>query len=367
MKKLGFGFMRLPLKNPDNLKSIDKPYLTQLIDTYIQQGYNYFDTAHVYHKQISEETLAELVVERYPRDQIIIADKLPIFNIENEEQLEEIFNTQLKRLKVDYIDYYMIHNASTRHQKKIEEFHAYEFIKQKQKEGYIKHIGISSHDTADYIEKQIKQHPEIEFIQLQINYLDWNDKNIQAQKCYEVACKYKKPVIVMEPLKGGTLADVPKEVEKLFKEYNPEKSIASWAMDFDLNLDNVMVILSGMNTQQQLDDNIHTTETFKKLTQQQLNIIKKAAKIIRNTKEIPCTYCGYCLDSCPQDINIPKYFDLYNSNKLLENNHASMYYENYITHHPSPSTCIECGECIKACPQNINIIKQLKNVTEAFK
>lgn len=366
MKRLGFGFMRLPLIDPDDPTSINKEELKELIDIYMKNRFNYFDTAHVYHKGVSEKIIKELIVDKYPRDEYIIADKLPIFNINSKDQMETIFQEQLDRLGVNYIDYYMIHNASTRHQEKIDKFQAYEFIKHLKDKGYVKHIGISCHDGPEFIEETLKKHPEIEFIQLQINYLDWNNKTIDAKGCYDVACKYEKPVIVMEPIKGGSLINVPDDVKKLFKSTNPDKSLASWAFDFDLNLDNVFMILSGMNTKKQLEDNIHTTETFKKLTQKQLDIIKKAAKLIGRSHEIPCTFCGYCLDGCPEHINIPKYFDLYNTNKILENNHAIMYYENYTSDHPKPSACIECGNCMKICPQRINIIEQLKNVTKTF-
>lgn len=368
IKPLGFGLMRLPVDDEDDLKTINIDKFTEMIDTFMDHGFNYFDTAYIYHKGCSEKVLKKTLVDRYPRNSYKIADKMPIFDLECEEDMQRIFDEQLQKVGVDYFDYYLLHNVSTKHMKKFTEIDSFNFIKEMKKQGKIKHIGISSHDTPEFLDKILKAHPEIEFIQLQLNYLDWQDANIQAKACYDIACKYDLPVIVMEPLKGGSLVNIPQKGVELFKEYDADKSITSWAFDFNYSLDNVVMMLSGMRNLDEVNENMHTIDNFTPMNTEKYKIIDKVRDIILKTIEIPCTMCGYCLDHCPVGINIAKYFSLYNTQKLLNHKHSiAMYYRNYISQpNVKPSECIRCMKCIDYCPQNIDIPSYLIKVTNTF-
>lgn len=239
MKKLGFGLMRLPLLDKNNKSSINQEQFNKMVDYFMENGFNYFDTAYTYFDGNSEIAFKKAVVERYPRESFLIADKLPIFDLKSTQHMYEIFDKQLERCGVDYFDYYMLHNISTKHEEKYTKIDSFKFIKDKKKEGKIKHIGISCHDSPEFLENILKNHPEIEFVQLQINYIDWTNNTIQSMKCYEVACKYKKSIIVMEPLKGGALVDIPNKSRKLFQGMSPVEG----AFRFILSLDNIMIIL----------------------------------------------------------------------------------------------------------------------------
>ena len=236
-------------------------------------------------------------------------------------------------------------------------------IKDKKKEGKIKHIGISCHDSPEFLENILKNHPEIEFVQLQINYIDWTNNTIQSMKCYEVACKYKKSIIVMEPLKGGALVDIPNKSRKLFQGMSPVEG----AFRFILSLDNIMIILSGMNKFEQIKENTKIIDNFKPLTNMEYEILNNVRNRIVCDKTIDCTYCNYCIDACSININIPKFFELYNTQKLLKQKHSiGMYYRNYISKNISPSECIKCNNCIDYCPQHINIPRNLEKVLNEF-
>ena len=370
MKNMGFGMMRLPLTDKDDFKSVDQEQINKMVDTFMEAGFNYFDTAYPYHDGVSEVAFRKAVVERYPRDSFVVADKLPLFLITKDEELEPIFTEQLERTGLEYFDYYLLHNVSGFSEAGFVGVNSFEFALKKKEEGKIKHLGFSTHANAEYIENIIKQHPELEFIQLQINYLDWENEGVESRKCYEVAKKYDLPIIIMEPLKGGFLVDVPDEAAKMMEDFNGEKPI-SWALRYVASLDGVFMVLSGASTIEQMEENIKIMDDFKSITSEEKEIISDVVDIINSQITVSCTKCNYCVNSCPQHINIPKLFDLYNNQKI-ENNvgftAVGNAYVNYskIEGNGLASDCISCGLCVKECPQHINIPEVMKDVKKEF-
>lgn len=369
-KKLGFGLMRLPLLDPNKQNSIDLEETKRMVDHFISEGYTYFDTAWMYCGFGSEKAVKEVLTKRYPRNAYTLTTKLHCAFIKNKADRDKIFDTQRENTGVDYFDYYLLHDIGFDSYKIYTELDCFNWISEKKAQGLVKHIGFSFHDNAEMLDKVLTEHPEFEFVQLQINYLDWESAGIQSRKCYEVATKHGKPVIVMEPVKGGTLATLPNEAEKMFKNYNPQMSIPSWAIRFAASQPNVMLVLSGMSNMQQMLDNTAYMKNFTPLNNEELNIIKNAVTIINNNIAIPCTGCSYCTDGCPQNIAIPKYFSLYNAEmQELKGKFwtpQGEYYDRLTGIFGKASACIECGQCESVCPQHLPIIKYLKDVALRF-
>jgi len=371
MTKLGMGMMRLPLVDENDQTSIDMEQVNKMVDLYMDAGFNCFDTAFVYHEGVGEAAFRESVVKRYPRDSFKISTKLPLFVITEESQLEPLFAQQLENCGVDYFDYYMLHNVSGFTENAWKNVDLYSFIQKKKEEGYIKHIGISTHGNAEFLEEILFEHPELEFVLLQINYLDWDDEGIESRKCWEVARKYNKKVMIMEPYKGGFLADVPQEAEKLMKDYNPDRSVVSWAMRFVANIDDVCVVYTGASNFEQLESNIEEFKNADPLNDEELAILDEVSEIINSNITVDCTKCRYCVDSCTEEIDIAKIFDLYNKHKLLEKDDWTQFGNAYLNYSKLDgvgiaSDCIECENCIEECPQQINIPEVLKDVAKTF-
>lgn len=371
MKKLGFGFMRLPLLDTDDQKSINYEEVTQMVDLFMARGFTYFDTAWMYHDHASEKVLKAVLVDRYDRDAFTIATKMPMMFLKAKEDQETIFLEQQRKCGVNFFDYYLLHNLNTENYEVAKKFDSFGFIQKKKEEGAIGQIGFSFHDGAELLDVILSEHPEVDFVQLQINYLDWDNEGIQSGRCYEVARKHNKPIIVMEPIKGGTLATVPQEVENLYKTCRPDLSIASWAVRFAAGLEGVMVVLSGMSRLPQLTDNISYMDNFEPLSSRELETLAQAKDAINSTIAIPCTSCLYCVEDCPQHIAIPNYFALYNAQQIDTNKSKSwsvqrVYYTNLLKKYGKASDCIECGQCETQCPQHIEIIESLKLVASEF-
>lgn len=369
-KKLGFGLMRLPLTDPNDGASVDVELLKTMVDAFLEKGFTYFDTAWMYCGFQSECAIREALVKRHPRDSYTLADKLHAGFLKTKEDRERIFQEQLKKTGVDYFDYYLLHDVGTDHYKTYQELDCFRWLEEKKAQGLARHIGFSYHDNAELLDRVLIEHPEVEFVQLQLNYLDWDSEGVQSRKCYETAVKHGKPVIVMEPVKGGTLARVPESVEKMFREARPEMSIPSWAIRFAASLEHVMVVLSGMSNMEQLLDNTDYMADFQPLSAQEQALVKKAVDAINSTIAIPCTGCSYCTEGCPQRIAIPKYFSLYNAD-LQEIKEKSWrpqgeYYTRLTMNFGKASDCLECGQCEQVCPQHLPIIRHLKDVAARF-
>lgn len=369
-KELGFGLMRLPLTDPNDGASVDVELLKTMVDAFLEKGFTYFDTAWMYCGFQSECAIREALVKRHPRDSYTLADKLHAGFLKTKEDRERIFQEQLKKTGVDYFDYYLLHDVGTDHYKTYQELDCFRWLEEKKAQGLARHIGFSYHDNAELLDRVLTEHPEVEFVQLQLNYLDWDSEGVQSRKCYETAVKHGKPVIVMEPVKGGTLARVPESVEKMFREARPEMSIPSWAIRFAASLEHVMVVLSGMSNMEQLLDNTDYMADFQPLSAQEQALVKKAVDAINSTIAIPCTGCSYCTEGCPQRIAIPKYFSLYNAD-LQEIKEKSWrpqgeYYTRLTMNFGKASDCLECGQCEQVCPQHLPIIRHLKDVAARF-
>lgn len=365
MKKLGLGCMRLPLTDPENPASVDIAQVIRMVDLFLEHGFTYFDTAYMYHGFASENIVRQVLTSRYPRNRFVLTTKMPTMRLKEKDDLQRIFDEQLEKCGVSYFDYYLLHNLNTMHYEIAERLDAFDFIRQKKQAGQVHNIGFSYHDGPDLLDRILTEHPYVDVVQLQINYLDWDSAGIQSRKCYEVARRHGKNVIVMEPVKGGALANVPEGVKQLFTEAAPEMSAASWAIRFAASLDGVCMVLSGMSSLEQLMDNISYMETFQPLNAEEREVIARAVSQLNASIAISCTGCNYCTEGCPVKIPIPTYFSLYNTEMQSIRKGFSVqqvYYENYAKNHSKASECIGCGQCESQCPQHLPVIQWLKKV-----
>ena len=371
MKKLGFGLMRMPVLDPEDRSSVDIEQVKKMVDLFMEKGFTYFDTALMYNGSASEAVAKAALVDRYPRDSFTLATKLHAGFIDTLEDRDRVFNGQLEKTGAGYFDYYLLHGVESSMLEKYEGLDCFNWLLEKKAQGLVKHPGFSFHDTAELLDKILTEHPEMEFVQLQINYLDWDSQWVQAKECYETARRHGKPIIVMEPVKGGTLASLPDEAAALFTGADPDMSVSSWAIRFAASLEGVMVVLSGMSNIAQMEDNISYMDDFKPLSDAEMELCFKAAEIINGQIAIPCTGCSYCTDGCPQKIAIPQYFSMYNENmrEALEHKGWTVNftnYENLTKQFGRAGDCIGCGQCEAMCPQHLPIIEDLKKVSAHF-
>ena len=361
-RNFGFGCMRFPMV--DGKEDISQ--IQQMIDEFIAAGFNYFDTAHVYHGGKSETILKECLTSRYNREDYFFTNKLSGSTFNSEEELESVINMQLEACGLEYFDLYLMHAQSAELFKKYKRCKAYEFAFRMKEIGKVKHVGISFHDTADVLDQILTEYPEIEAVQIQFNYLDYENPSVQSRLCYEVCRKHNKPMIIMEPVKGGSLVNLPEDADKILKDLNGGSN-ASYAIRFAANFDGIAMVLSGMSNLEQLRDNISFMKDYKRLSSEELRALDKVIETIKSKNMIACTGCRYCVDGCPKNILIPDLFGCYNSKKFFRNWNDDMYYFDVHTqNNGKASDCIKCGKCEMICPQKLPIRDLLGKVVDAF-
>ena len=356
--KLGFGFLRLPQMDDG---TVDLETTKKMVDLYLSRGFRYFDTAYIYQNGKNEEYLRQALVERHPRDSFYIADKLPCGYLRNGRTAEEIFEDQLRKCGVEYFDVYLLHGLDGEDAAYAEEMGCFEFLAEQKRRGRVRYAGFSFHDTADVLDGILTRHPEVDVVQIQLNYLDWDNPIIQSGACWEVCRKHGKPVLVMEPVKGGTLASIPAEAEALLNGEAP----AHRALRFAASREGVVTVLSGMSTLEQVEENTALMSDFLPLSREETDILREVAEIIRKDVAVPCTACGYCIGGCPAGIPIPELFSLYNEHK--RDRWQANAVERYRAKDSAPaSACLACGQCESSCPQKLPIMALLKTVVETF-
>ena len=361
-KNFGFGCMRLPM----NGEEVDLEQTKKMVYTFIEQGFNYFDTAHGYIQGKSEKALKECLTSRYPRDKYILTDKLTANFFKKEEDIRPLFESQLEICGVDYFDFYLMHAQGAGNYAHFKECHAYETAFELKKEGKVRHVGISFHDKPEVLEQILTEYPEVEVVQIQFNYVDYDDPAVQSRACYEVCRKHNKPVIVMEPVKGGNLVNLPEDAKAVLDELYGG-SPASYAIRFAAGFPGMMMVLSGMSSMEQMNDNLSYMKDFQPLNEAELAAVKKVQEIFKSKNLIPCTACRYCIDGCPKHISIPDLFAIMNTKQIYHDWNADYYY-NVV--HTAPgrkaSDCLKCGKCEKVCPQHLQIRNLLEDVAKEF-
>ena len=371
MKKLGFGMMRLPMPDPKVQANIDLEQVCRMVDTFLERGFIYFDTAYFYHEGQSEHAVRQALVERHPRDSFLLADKLPVSILQDKtpEDQDRTFQEQLKKCGVEYFDYYLVHCLNRRYYEGVKRLDTFGYLMEQKKAGKIRRLGFSFHDKADILDMILTEHPEVEFVQLQLNYLDWEDERVQSRKCYEVCVKHGKDVVVMEPVKGGRLAKLPEDAEAMLKAVHPDWSPASWAIRFAAGLEHVIMVLSGMSNMDQMLDNSGYMQTFAPLTGDEVKLLEKCAEILSAVPAISCTACRYCVDGCPQSIHIPDFFAQYNADQMKLRQGQSVdkdAYAQIAAQGGKASDCVTCRQCEEKCPQHLPVTDWLDRVKRTY-
>ncbi len=361
--KLGFGLMRLPMLGGE----VDIEQTKRMVDLFLSNGFTYFDTAYGYIDGKSEEAAKTCIVDRYPRESFRLATKLPAWAVPTADEAKAMLQTSLRRTGVGYFDFYLLHSLGDSRTQVFEDYGIWDFVLEQKAKGVLKHVGFSLHDTAEALDAVLTKHPEAEFVQLQINYNDWESESVQARKCYEVAMKHGTPVIVMEPVKGGSLATLPEPAAGILHKANPEVSMSSWAMRYVASLDGVVTVLSGMSNIAQMEDNIKTMKNFAPVTDAERVVLDSVNRALAALPRVPCTECRYCVKGCPAEIDIPGVLAAVNTMLLYNNPTGAQGHYDWVTRAGGiASKCIECGQCENVCPQHIGIIGELKRAATFF-
>ncbi len=364
--KLGFGCMRLPLTDPADQQSIDLEQFKQMVDAFIEVGGTYFDTAFVYHEGASEKALKEALVKRYPRDAYTVATKCLAWAAPSAEEAKSNLATSLERMGLDYVDFYLLHNVGGERTAKFDAYGMWDFALDAKERGLIRNVGFSMHDGADALDALLTAHPQMDFVQLQVNYLDWDDPVVEARRCMEVAAKHGVPVVVMEPARGGRLVELPQRVADVLRAANPDASLASWAYRFCCNQPNVLTVLSGMSNLDQVRQNVADYQANRPFSPEEQQALDAAVETLRGMASVPCTNCRYCVKDCPQGVVIPAILGLLNLELMTENRDFAKGLYSWQAAPGPASSCIACGACEAMCPQGIDIVRQLEVAAEHF-
>ena len=371
MKNLGFGMMRLPVLNGDPT-DFDYDQLNRMVDAFLEAGYTYFDTSYVYHNGKSEEATRRALVERHPRDSFTVATKFPTFSMVPEGEVDGLFESQLANLGVDYIDYYLLHNIQNVYYDGfdgtggiVKETHLFDHARRWKEDGKVRHLGISFHSSAKLLDRVLSEHPEVEFVQLQVNWADWDNANTQSRKCVETARKHGLPVIIMEPVRGGTLANPPQPVAEILHEGNPDATYVQWALRFAWGVEGLITVLSGMSSLEQMQQNLDTWKSYVPLSEDERATLERAQRKLDEMLDNPCTSCQYCMKACPKSIKIAQIMEALNRAAIYGDDNGKNWY-GFNASSGKASDCIQCYSCEAACPQHIAIVGKLEEAADKF-